>query len=533
MVCGFVWVALSFYWFVNQNLQTSKTTLADTNIQSAYEELTQTSEDLRFKLGQWAYNYHLVKTKGVDFDQDGFLASEFDDIYFFKLEETDLKTQWIKSKDMAAAVVPSGLSAKLKEWSKEDLLKKNFIYFTENIKTKGSKVFFGFPISDEVMGEGVILSSLDLDYVQLISPHLNVYLLDSKGRFLYHPQKEYVGQSPGSLVKSDNKNIFVKTSSVKSIDGEFIYRVKMDGVLAQTIWPTLVMFLGLALVFGILIFEIYMQAPLNIPTSITNMSDQSSSLDKDEYGSILKLNEVRELLNKMSLSASVLKGRLDLATNGELDQKLFEDIKEDFENLDRTIELAYQKTQLIESDSTREKEAVKARLQAFAENPAKASLTEAAITTELTGDDDTRLGVRLGALQEAAQILKDQDLSSDFDMSDDNFKEEDLQTAGTTKDESESEETFGAFEDIDFEDLNFESDLIAIDDESHSETWDDLLEDSGEDSQNKGVVFQEYIGPETEVNDWAKIIEELTEEINTAELKPTVSKQEKDSEIRG
>lgn len=504
MISGLVWVLLSFYWFVNRTTQDSAIQLAEANIQSAYTEALQKSDDLRFKLGQWAYNYHLVKTKGVDFDQDGFLASEFDDMYFFKLEDADLKTQWIKSKDMTTAVVPAGLSTKLKQWSKEDLLKKEFIVFTEKVKSKGAKVFFGFPVVDPVMGEGVILSSLDQDYVQLISPHLNVYLLDSKGRFLYHPQKEYIGQSAGRLTQVEGKDLVLKTASAGSIDGELVYRKKIDGVWAQTLWPTLVMFFGLLLTFGVIIFEMLMQAPLNIGSGLTMSQASASTSEKDDYGTILKLNEVRELLNKMSLTSSVLKGRLDLASNGELDQRLFENIKVDFDVLDQTIEQAYRTSQTFEPEAQTKKsedvsqdmtEESSAELTS-ADNGVVISMVSGHQIASATQDQTSGLS----SLTEAAKVLQEQ---------------------GLDLDNEEPDDVFGDFQDSAFDTLSFDTDLTNIEETQSDETWGDLLDFKDEDDVAEGVVFQEYIGTENEVNDWAKIIEELTEEINTVEFKPT------------
>jgi hypothetical protein len=352
ILTGFLWVCFSFLGFTQLASENSVDQIADSHLKHAKSELLQKSKDLRFKLGQWAFNYHLVKTKGLDFDQDGFLASDFNDIFFFKLVGDDLKTQWIKSKDMSSAVVPRQLLNQLKPLSKEQILDKEFVYFSDKTTVHGPKVFFGFPIKDEMMGEGFVLGSLDLDYVNLISADLNTYLTDARGRFIFHPKKEYIAQNSSHLTAQENKDVFVKTAQLSNLGLEFIYITPKAKVWVDTFWPMVVMCLGLLLAFGVLIFEIYMQAPLNLKTAVDISTSplKSNESSKDEYGSILKLNEIRDSLNQMSLLSSVLKGRVDLAANGELNAKLFEDIKTDFDTLDKTIETTYRSSQNLETD---------------------------------------------------------------------------------------------------------------------------------------------------------------------------------------
>lgn len=519
MACGLLWVGISFYWFTKNLTQDSVTQMADQSLEYANTEFIQKSKDLRFKLAQWSYNYHLVKTKGIDFDQDGFLNSEFEDIYFFKVEDNEFKTQWIKSKDMGSAAVPARINAKLKQWTKEQLLGKEFIYFSEKVNRKGSKVFFGFPINDDQMGEGLILSSLDLDYVQLLNPKLGVYVLDSKGRFISHPNKEYIGQSGSQWIQSlGEKSVFIKTATSNMLSAEFLYQKKVTGIMAQVFMPTLVMFLGLLLVFGVLIFEVYMFTPLNFAQNAeVDSNTRDDVFSKDSYGSILKLDEVRESLNRMSLLSSALKGRIDLAANGELDRKLFEDIKMDFETLEEAIDSTYKSSQNI--DENLETQKTKNHINKLLQN----KKTETTATTTSTGNvvdfnidqftdmdsvsvskfkEDDSNKPQLGSLQDALSAFKTQGFDEDFDEDSITF---------------EDYKAHLPFDDVKFETSEFDS--IEINDEDIN--FENIIDTNEQQVESGGVVFQEYMGPENETNDWAKIIEELTEEINTVELKPT------------
>ncbi len=460
IVCGFAWVSFSFFWFTSDFAKKNGEQIAKLSIERSESELLQISKDLKFKLGQWSYNYYLVKTRGLDFDQDAFLNSEFDEIYFFKLIKGEFRAQWVKSKDMAAAVIPETLSSKLGRWSKSQVLDQEFIYFSEKSSSNISKVFFGFPILDESLGEGLLLSALDLDYVQLINSSLNTYLVDAKGRYVFHPNKEYIGQNSLSLLNSQDEGSISKTVPIKSMDLELIYKKKMDAILAQILGPNLVMFMGLFLIFGVLVFEIYMKAPLNLKSSldisqaIDADNELSSDFSKDEYGAVLKLNEVRDSLNKMSLLSSALTGRLDLATNENIDKKLFINIKDDFKNLDKIIDSAYKSSQTLES------------------------LVEIPDLEDVDADGPEALGFNAKEIESVSLQPNESDLA-------------DLSIA----ENKNSEDKIENFVTEDYSNLDVENE--------------------------DGVVFQEYMGAETESNDWAKIIDELTEEINSAELKPT------------
>ncbi len=493
ILAGFLWVCLSFMGFTQMVSQRSAENLAEIQIQHAQRELLEKSKNLKFKLAQWSYNYHLVKTKGLDFDQEGFLTSEFNDMYFFKFEENTLKTQWIKSKDMSSVTVPTPgrLLARMKSISQDEILKKDFIYFADKTSEQGPKIFFGFPILDDVLGEGVLLSTLDLDYVQLLSPDLNTTLLDSKSRFLFHPQKEYIGQSAKHLLSNNTNDLFEKKAKLPVLNLEFIYKVPKAKFAVEIFWPLVVTCLGLVLAFGVLIYETFMQAPINLKSAIDITSDsfKASESTKDEYGSILKLNEIRDSLNQMSLLSSVLKGRIDLAANGELSPRLFENLKNDFDVLDRTIEstyLASQDGQVTNPSKSNPK---------FKELNANPNINQI-----VNADNKTEIPVAPTSISQAAAVFRDQgfDVESEF----------------------ENSATFDNL--LDFSELEIGEDFELL--EHESELQSDEIKSNpnfANKGQSKGVVFQEYIGADSETNDWAKIIEELTEEINTAKLKPT------------
>lgn len=517
ILTGFLWVCFSFLGFSHLASKNSAEKIAESNLRHAKNELLQKSKELRFKLGQWAYNYHLVKTKGLDFDQDGFLASDFNDIFFFKLVDNNLKTQWIKSKDMSSAVVPRQLLNQLKPLSKEQILEKEFLYFSDKTKLHGPKVFFGFPIEDEQMGEGFVLGSLDLDYVNLISSELNTYMTDARGRFVFHPKKEYIAQNATHLTAQNNKDVFVKTAQLSNLGLEFIYITPKSAIWVDTFWPMFVMCLGLLLAFGVLIFEVYMQAPLNLKTAVDISSSplKASEATKDEYGSILKLNEVRDSLNQMSLLSSVLKGRIDLAANGELNTKLFEDIKSDFETLDKTIETTYRSAQNLESGFSSDLNSKQSKATPSNSETAESlqqivgGSSSILIPEGQAISNNSQVGSPSQSISQAALAFKDQG----FDLDDD----EDL---------SDQDQTFESL--MDFTDLDLEDDLgeefsVQLDNLAFGDNKNSVEDDfeSVDSDQAEGVVFQEYIGADSEANDWAKIIEELTEEINTAPLKPS------------
>jgi hypothetical protein len=101
---------------------------------------------------------------------------------------------------------------------------------------------------------------------------------------------------------------------------------------------------------------------------------------------------------------------------------------------------------------------------------------------------DNKGGAPIQSLQNAAQIMREQGFGD-----------------GNAED---VEDHLGFENQVEFEDINFDDAGITF-----SDATDEVV--------GEGVVFQEYIGTDSETNDWAKIIEELTEEINTVEIKPT------------
>ncbi len=509
MMFGFLWIALSFFWFTQKQTQDSLVLSAEKNLEFAKLEFLQKSNDLKFKLGQWGYNYNLVKTKGLDFDHESFANSDFESIYFFSIQNNEFKPQWSKSKDLAVATIPRSIKSKLKTWTKEKLAAQNFIFFSDDPSPKGSKIFFGFYVADTLMGEGLLLSSLDLSYVQLVTGGLNTYLVDHQGRFLFHPKREYIGQSASKWLRTENSdNTITKSIPAEFIGGEFIFKQKSPILLSQVLMPTLVMYLGLMLVFAVLIFDIYLSSPLKLAGSTVDLDiDRNNGLkvaqlEDESFKSITKLNSIRESLNKMSLLSSALKGRLDLATIEKADATLIYDIKKDFEDLDRMLDETYKS---ILNDSLKNdgslKDVVKGKVisSTILDNT---NGTASKSTSGFSPNEDNKNIHALG--QEIQNSLNDFNDNEEF-----NF---DI-----------------ALEEFDLEDTLDSEDLTEgdLDDElSDGLSLKDLDLSSG---NGKGVVFQEYVGADMSAdsesnlgsNDWAKIIEELTDEINNAPLKPT------------
>lgn len=506
MMFGFLWIALSFFWFTQKQTQDSLVLNAENNLEFAKLEFLQKSNDLKFKLGQWGYNYNLVKTKGLDFDHESFANSDFESIYFFTLDNNEFKPQWSKSKDLATSTIPRSINSKLKAWTKQKLSTQDFIYFSDDPTPKGSKIFFGFLVEDSVMGEGLLLSSLDLNYVQLITGGLNTYLVDHQGRFLFHPKREYIGQSASKWLRSaSSENTITKSIPAEFISGEFIYKQKSPILLSQVLMPTLVMYLGLMLIFGVLIFDIYLSSPLKLSGSNIdldldrNNGLRSSKLEDESYKSVTKLNQIRESLNKMSLLSSALKGRLDLATIEKADATLIYDIKKDFEDLDRMLDETYKS---ILNDGLKNN-----------------------VPSDSVGESQDKPNFS------AATKLQDNNLSIPNLSAVVNSNVENKNILNISQ---EIQNSLNEFNDTDDSDFNFEialeefdlEDAMGSDETSSGEDLTEEGQDSTSDFANgKGVVFQEYVGADVTVdigsNDWAKIIEELTDEINNAPLKPT------------
>jgi hypothetical protein len=117
------------------------------------------------------------------------------------------------------------------------------------------------------------------------------------------------------------------------------------------------------------------------------------------------------------------------------------------------------------------------------------------------------------SISQAALAFKDQG----FDLDDDEDSSLGL------VDQDHTFEGLMDFTDLDLKDDVSEEFSVQLDNLAFGDNKNDLDEESKSypSDQAEGVVFQEYLGAETEANDWAKIIEELTEEINTVELKPS------------
>lgn len=502
MLMGFLWVAVSFYWFSQKQTKEALFESAKDNLEFAKLELAQKSKDLRFKLGQWGFNYHLVKTKGLDFDHDSFASSEFESIYFFKKVDGEFKPQWSKSKDLASAAISRSLKSKLKTWTKENIISQEFLYFTDNPSAQGSKLYFGFIIQDDIMGEGVLLSSLDLNYFQLLSPSLNTYLIDPQGRFLFHPQKEYTGLSASNWLKSQNtENTVTQAIPAGIINGELIYKKKTPPWFDQVIMSTFVMLLGLLLIFGVLIFDIYITSPVSMLKGYKDLKSEMtaalapSEVDKDNLTATSKLDMVRESLNQMSLMSAQLKGRLDLATREKADKTLIHDINSDFSRLDQMLDETYKSLTLNDLKSIN-----KITNQNLNYVP-KTPLTEIA--------DETKKTSPLVANIDLFESLDEDHL--DFDL-----KEFELENSIDSDFKNEKFDN----EDFDIESFDYE---LSQKDESKESDHINKSKDQQSFKKTSGVVFQEYIGIDETSNDWAKIIEELTEEINNAPLKPTKS----------
>lgn len=458
MVTAFLWVSLSFYWFSNSLIDQKSQEIAQNEINSAKFELLTQSRNLKFKLGQWTYNYNLVKTKGADFDNESYANSEFETIFLFNLKNGEFVPQWSKSKDVGLVKVPNSIYRQLKKMDKDSFLKGDYFFFSDDNQ---SKIYFGFPVADDELGEGAIVASLDQEYLSLLPSNSNTYLVDENNKFIYHPNSEYIAKSAKAWLSSNEKTLLVKSEPLSFIDGQLIYRKKLEGISAQMFMPTLVMMLGLLLIAGILIFEFFMAAPLVVNADISAESLNSGGEEKDEYLSVLKLNKIRDSLNKMSLLSTVIKGRLDLASLGETDKKLMMDIKNDYDTLENLIDATY-------------KESQKSLSSELSTEPSEQFKISDAVNDSIDGLD-------LDSYED--------DTSGELEM--DSSVNMDLEKTSVSK----NQQALG-------QDLNYQNN--GLDSESDSE----------------GVVFQEYLGEDTSTNDWAKIIDELTDEINNIEIKP-------------
>lgn len=309
----FLWVSGSFIFFARKNIEKSRYEKAQIQAQSVKGYLDLYRKDLRFKLAQWAYNYQLVQAQGIEFDQEAFLNSEFQSLFFFKHSENQFEVQWVKSKDIGGEEVPAPLMEKSRVWTFKDLVERGDFIFSSQQSNLGGQVFFGFPVDDPVMGKGLIAATLDHEYLNLssllvlpqdslqtVSP---VRIGDSSGTYLFHPRSEYIGQE----IVEDQESHYLFPISDTDIH-VFVQKSEIPW-LSFIGWPIGVMLSGLLLLLGVLLFEVAQSQSkgLVVKTQADEDSVKGEELEIDSLG------------------------------HGESESKTFEQVKEDKKSVGKNL----------------------------------------------------------------------------------------------------------------------------------------------------------------------------------------------------
>lgn len=506
----FIWVAASFTFFNKQAAQKDQAMQTAKTVQALSQYMDLYKQDMRFKLAQWVYNYQLVKTQGIDFDQQAFLKSEFQSIYLMKWDGQGFDLQWVKSKEIGAQEIPESLLRQQKVWSFESLVQQKDFMFSGMDSKLGSQIYFGFPVDDPLVGKGVVVAVLDNEFLPLNFIDGNVAILDNQGHYLFHSRPEYIGKI--ATVNSGHKNL--ENREIYPIqDGAYDVLVvtEPENYLAELGAPIAILFSGMLLIIGIFLFDLYMNPFGNGEGNITLVSDADDEFASQGYASLLQVSELREKLNKMSLLSSALKGRLDLATLGEIDETLLQDLGNDFQELDQMIDESYrlsQKVNVGEVDGTSQDE------RKIVLSPSESEM--ASKETQAPEEFSIEVKEPLGEANEKVNANSSVLLTSD----------DSVQASGVVKEKNqesyvESEKEL-SLEELPFA-MNSELSFDLFDDELFDEDIDgidikDHTKENGVHSREEvsGVVFEPYLTADgSESNDWSKVIEELADELNS------------------
>ncbi len=343
------WATVSFAFFGHQLLNKTTFNEAKTSVtltQSFFEEY---SKQIKFKLGQWSYNYQLKSNKGVEFDHAAFMEAEFDLIGFYSItddESAPYEKQWLKSKDFASNELSENIVTRMQTLSYEAVKSSAYVWMAGLDESGQSVVMMASAVNDAAIGTGLLVGVLDLERVPYgrISP--DVVVLDSEGRFILHPRKEYMAQKASSVIKT------IPEGELYAHEGEawlhhrqngydYVFRAEQKSLVGMAVWPLILMLLGLGFLVALpMLLQEEPEAFEDVKAFEPKTAEQSE-IDFAGYESVLKVQNLRDKLNKMSLISSSLKGRLDLVSLGEIDQKLLKDIVTDFNTLDHVIDEAF------------------------------------------------------------------------------------------------------------------------------------------------------------------------------------------------
>lgn len=344
------WAAVSFVFFGNKLLRQTTFTEAKNSVEYTQSFFEEYSKQIKFKLGQWSYNYQLKSHKGVEFDHAAFMDAEFDLIGFYAFnadeEKTPYEKQWLKSKDFAANELPENLIERIQGVSYESVVQMPYLWMAGLDSSGQSVVLILSAVDDVAIGKGVLVGVLDLEMVPYSKLNPNALVVDSQGRYLMHPQKEYLAQRASATIKQ------IPEGELYSFEGEnwllskkngydYVYRAEKKDLISLAGLPMVLMLLGLGFLVALPMLLQDEPEPFEDVTSYEPKTAEQSDIDFAGYESVLKVQSLREKLNKMTLISSSLKGRLDLASLGEVDQKLLKDIISDFRTLDKSIDDAF------------------------------------------------------------------------------------------------------------------------------------------------------------------------------------------------
>lgn len=555
------WAAVSFVFFGHKLLNQTTFQEAKTSVvlsQSFFEEY---SKQIKFKLGQWSYNFQLKSNKGVEFDHAAFMEAEFDLIGFYSVtEDEDLmyEKQWLKSKDFASSELPASLVERMQKLSYDVAKDSSYVWMAGLDESGQSVVMIATAVNDAAVGTGLLIGVLDLEMIPYSKASPEVVVVDAEGRFVMHSRKEYMAQKASALIKSiPEGEMFHKDGEawlVSRHNGyDYVYRAEQKSLMAMAAWPMVLMLLGLGFLVALpMLLQDEPEAFEDVNAFEPKAAEQSE-IDFAGYESVLKVQSLRDKLNKMSLISSSLKGRLDLVSLGEVDQKLLKDLVTDFSILDKSIDDAFNEASEFNTQDDLQSSSESATSFVMPSLPDKplVSAPKVEVVNPTLESSQPEASTQDTSASEVSTVVKAQtfafeieedDIDLDFaqslsltpvneqvDNSDpvsielteskatsvDDSKATVAATAGVVKTPAgayasalvsesleEAKSAFGSFaEDTDLEDDMF-SDL------------NDLEDIEIEVAQETDREFK----PVSAKNDWTKVIEELTEELNNLDL---------------
>lgn len=558
------WAGLSFVFFGQQLQNKTAFNEAQTSVKWTNAFFEEYSKQIKFKLGQWSYNYQLKSSKGVEFDHAAFMESEFDIISFYSTQEVEdapYEKRWLKAKDFAANELPTTLIQRLQALSFESLKTQPYKWMAGLGEQGQSVVVMLVPVDDPAIGTGVLVGALDLENMPFNRVSSEMLILDDERRFLLHSQKEYLAQKATAIIADvpvgelyfHNSDAYL----VSKINGyDYVYRAEKKSILGFVALPLLLLLLGVAFFAGLpLLLQDEPQAYEDSAAfeSNANKPADQSDIDFAGYESVLKVQSLREKLNKMVLVSSSLKGRMDLAVMGDSDQRLIKDLQVDFENLDKAIDDAFNEASEFYNTEADTHVATSSFVLPNEESPISTTQNEIMVNT-LDKPEVSKLGLKKTDKAKAietssaalpkideSKIVKSKETTPvspsepkgfAFEIQEDdidiNFAENLTMSAVDSSSEPKSDAIANTQTGVIKEPAGTYSSALVSESLEEAKFALGNLDDDGDDDPFGDLhelqdieVSPTEASPSFKVNaknDWAKVIEELTEELNNLDL---------------